>query len=76
MRVGINVTCVKCRRMKNPIGRSGPMTASYCDHECVGYREPPYVGSLWPGESEADFGYPIGNDGTIEVADAEPPGKE
>jgi len=43
-----------------------------CDWECRGYREVPLSGSLWPGESEADFGYPVNDDGTeiILVGDA------
>lgn len=31
---------------------------SYCDSECDGYRKPPLVGDLWPGERREDFGYP------------------
>jgi hypothetical protein len=33
---------------------------------CQGYDEPPHVGSLWPGESETEFGYPCGQAGTEE----------
>jgi len=65
-KAGIRVDCAVCHRIKNPIGRSGPLVADYCDHECPGYRQPPYVGSLWPNETEAAFGYPVGNDGTTE----------
>lgn len=67
MRVGICVQCAVCGQMKKPIGRSGPLDASYCTDECAGYRKPPFVGSLWPGESEADFGYPVSADGTRDV---------
>lgn len=66
-RKGIRVTCVVCGYMKKPIGRSEPLGASYCDDECSGYRQPPYVGSLWPGETTEDFGYPVGSDGTEEI---------
>jgi hypothetical protein len=53
--------------MKKPIGRSAPFNASYCDNDCEGYRKPPYPGSLWPGETEEDFGYKISDDGTKRV---------
>lgn len=75
MKVGILVRCAVCGDMKKPIGRSGPMGASYCTDDCAGYRQPPFVGSLWPSESEAEFGYPVGNDGVEVLADP-PPGKE
>jgi hypothetical protein len=64
MRVGIAVVCALCGRMKQPIGRSAPMGAHYCTDTCQGYRQPPLPGSLWPRESEKDFGYPVGDDGT------------
>jgi len=34
-----------------------------------GFSEPdePKMGDLWPGETEADFGYPVSADGTREV---------
>ena len=67
-RVGVLVTCATCGDMKKPIGRSGPLGSSYCDDYCPGYRQPPYVGSLWPGESESEFGYSVGDDGTKRVA--------
>lgn len=71
MRIGVIVTCLTCKRMKKPIGRDAPPAAAnaYCDRECLGYRQAPYPGSLWPGETEADFGYPIGADGTREETD-------
>jgi hypothetical protein len=68
MRVGVMVTCAQCGDMKKPIGRSGPLGAQYCDEACNGYRFPPYVGSLWPGETAEQFGYPVGKDGTKEQA--------
>lgn len=67
MREGVLVTCAVCGDMKKPIGRSGPLGASYCNDDCAGYRQPPYPGSLWPGETEEQFGYPVGPDGTKEV---------
>lgn len=63
-RVGVIVRCSKCGLAKAPVGRSVPMMAAYCDDRCGGYLEPPRPGSLWPGESEADFGYAVGSDGT------------
>jgi len=67
--VGIRVTCSVCGLTKAPIGRSiSPATAaSYCHHECEGYRKEPYPGSLFPGETEEEFGFPISNDGTKEI---------
>jgi len=64
VRVGIIVTCAVCGFQKKPIGRDAPFNAYYCEDGCPGYRAEPYPGSLWPGETEAQFGYPIGNDGT------------
>ena len=66
-RVGVVVTCSRCDYMKKPIGRSAPMGMHYCDDECEGYRQPPYPGSLWPDETEAEFGYPVGPDGTTDA---------
>ena len=62
--VGQAVTCSVCGLRKEPIGRSapGPMAGSLCDHECSGYSLEPAIGSLWPGESRAEFGYPKGRD--------------
>ena len=64
MKIGIKVTCVVCGDMKKPVGRSGPPGAEYCTDECSGYRQPPYPGSLWPGETEAEFGFPVSDDAT------------
>jgi len=44
---------------------------AYCDRDCAGYYEAPHVGSLWPGETDADFGYPCGDDGTKAIPLAE-----
>ncbi len=63
-KIGIRVKCSVCGNTKNPIGRSAPVSWYGCDDECRGYRQEPYPGSLWPGESEAEFGYPVGNYGT------------
>jgi hypothetical protein len=38
-----------------------------CNFECSGYYEEPKVGDLWPGETEEEFGYPVGSDGTREA---------
>lgn len=66
MRVGIAVYCTVCGLRKNPIGRAGPVGLTMCDHECPGYRTDPLPGSLWPGETEEQFGFPISSDGTQE----------
>lgn len=68
MKTGIPVECVLCRKYKKPIGRSGPMEmqSSLCDDDCGGYRQEPFPGSLWPGETEEEFGYPVGLEGTEE----------
>ena len=67
-RMGIPVKCAVCGQTKKPVGRSAPMYGpSGCDDRCKGYRQPPYPGSLWPGETEDDFGYPIGDAGTKRV---------
>ncbi len=63
-KVGIRVRCAVCGATKKPMGRSTPLGGYYCDPECKGYYEEPKPGSLWPGESEQEFGYPVGNDGT------------
>lgn len=65
-KVGVAVTCAACKLRKKPVGRSAPMEManSLCDSECVGYYAMPFPGSLWPGESEADFGFSVGNAGT------------
>ena len=54
--------CIVCGMDKPPHGRSVPMesAAGYCcSHDCKGYWEEPLTGSLWPGESQGDFGYPV-----------------
>ena len=63
---GVAVYCTVCGAMKNPIGRDGGYWGNYCSMECPGYNKPPYAGSLWPGESEEEFGYPAGMSG-VEV---------
>lgn len=64
-KVGIAVYCVICARMKQPVGRSAPMDSALCEDECPGYWMTPLPGSLWPNESEFDFGYEVSNSGTI-----------
>ncbi len=66
-RIGVAVTCSYCKRTKDPIGRSVPHGQSGCDGECPGYRQDPRPGSLWPGESEEDFGFPVNTDGTTDA---------
>ena len=72
-KVGVVVTCVVCGRRKAPIGRAVPLEMYLCDRDCRGYYEKPHPGSLWPGESEVDFGYPVGDDGRVESGCAEVP---
>lgn len=71
-RVGVVVRCATCGLMKKPIGRSGPLQATYCEPNhfaeqdgCDGYDQEPRVGTLWPGETCADFGYAHSHDGTV-----------
>jgi hypothetical protein len=63
-RVGIRVVCTTCGRMKKPLGRSGPLQGGYCDDDCRGYRSDPTPGDLWPGETDAEFGYSCTSNGT------------
>ena len=74
---GVTVRCSVCHMMKKPIGRSAPleMWGGFCDDDCPGYRLEPRPGSLWPHETELDFGYPVGDDGTnlAAVPPAPPP---
>jgi hypothetical protein len=61
---GVRVECVVCGQMKCPRGRDGGLYQSYCDRDCSGYNADPQVGSLWPGESEEAFGFPVSDVGT------------
>ena len=63
-KVGVAVECAVCGFQKKPVGRSAPFESYHCESECRGYWQDPQPGSLWPGESEADFGYPVQNAGT------------
>lgn len=60
-KVGIGVQCSVCHHMKQPRGRSAPLDYPYCNWQCSGYELDPQIGSLWPRESEADFGFPVGD---------------
>ena len=62
--VGIYVKCKTCDLQKKPLGRDAPVTM--CDEGCTGHMDAPKPGQLWPGESEKQFGYPVGNDGITE----------
>ncbi len=62
-KIGMRVECRRCFLMKRPLGRSGPIDLGFCDEACEGYDEGPHVGLLWPDESEAEFGYPVGDVG-------------
>ena len=65
-KAGVRVTCGTCGLVKKPVGRDASWASAnaYCDHECSGYWVDPPCGSLWPGESEYDFGYNVGDAGT------------
>jgi len=67
-KVGITVWCTVCPRSKKPIGRSAAfaMANSLCDRDCPGYLLDPQPGDLWPGETQAEFGYPVRDAGTEE----------
>jgi hypothetical protein len=69
VKVGIAVYCVSCGMRKAPVGRSvAPEQAnSLCDWECDGYNKEPFAGSLWPNETEEEFGYAIGAHGWKEI---------
>lgn len=73
MKVGIAVYCTICRHRKKPRGRSAPLGAYLCDWECEGYNLDPQVGTLWPGETEEDFGYPVGPYGWVDEQKQETP---
>jgi hypothetical protein len=68
--IGVQVQCRVCGNMKAPIGRSTPFGWYGCHpSECEGYRQEPYVGSLWPGETDEEFGYPVSRDGCVLAGD-------
>lgn len=67
MKVGIRVTCAVCGSRKAPIGRDASPEQYLCNDDCSGYGQEPFVGSLWPGETEEEFGYSVGVNGTREV---------
>jgi hypothetical protein len=61
---GVHVRCTVCGHRKQPVGRSASPAVTYCNEDCPGYEQEPRVGSLWPNESEADFGWPVSDTGT------------
>lgn len=65
-KIGIRVSCIVCGHIKQPVGRSAPFGATFCGSDCKGFYLEPLSGSLWPNESEADFGYPVADVGTTE----------
>lgn len=66
MRVGIYVTCAVCNNQKKPRGRSAPVQLYLCEESCPGYEQEPLPGSLWPRETEIEFGFPVAPVGTRE----------
>lgn len=67
--VGIRVHCAECGRVKKPHGRSGPLGLDYCDESCAGYHAEPRPGCLWPGETDADFGFSCCANSAIPVSE-------
>ena len=66
-RIGVDVKCFVCGHSKAPVGRSVPPQDYLCNAlSCDGYYYIPVPGSLFPGESEEDFGYPVGKAGTTD----------
>lgn len=65
---GVRIECAVCCQAKQPVGRSAPFTGYFCTDDCPGYEQEPHVGSLWPGETDEDFGYPCSDRGTEPVA--------
>lgn len=64
-KVGIIAECVVCYRPKAPRGRSSPIGSYYCESQiCSGWAAHPFPGDLWPGETDADFGYPCSDNAT------------
>ncbi len=63
---GKYIRCTICHKRKQPIGRSAPALTdgTLCGPDCGGFNQEPLSGSLWPEESEADFGYLVGDQGT------------
>jgi hypothetical protein len=74
MLVGISVKCTVCGLTKKPHGRSAPteMANGLCDDDCPGYNKPPMPGCLWPGETEAQIGFPICDHATEQSMTPEP----
>ena len=63
-KVGIAVRCVTCGMTKAPRRRSVPFGSFLCESACTGFNEDPQPGDLWPGETDADFGYPCSDNAT------------
>ena len=63
---GVRVECKTCGKIKSPTGRSVPLelVSSLCDHDCPGFYKEPFSGSLWPRETEEEFGFDVGTVGT------------
>jgi len=50
---------------------SKPHGMPLCDDYCTWFWGPPLQGCLWPGETEAEFGYPVCANATKEAADGD-----
>jgi hypothetical protein len=66
--VGYAVACKVCGLHKKPVGRSAPdaWANSLCDFECPGYTLAPHPGSLWPGETAEEYGFPCSGPSGVE----------
>ena len=63
-KVGVSVRCKTCGINKAPRGRSIPFGSFLCGPDCAGFDQDPKPGDLWPGETDADFGYACGDNAT------------
>lgn len=71
MKIGIAVFCETCGLLKKPIGRDAPADSYYCTSDCRGYRDKPYPGQLWPGETDDQYGFDACDDATRVLTDDE-----
>ena len=65
-KTGVAVKCCECGLTKKPVGRDVPLEpGGWCHgYVCRGYYLEPHPGSLWPGESEEDYGKLVDDTGT------------
>ena len=70
-KVGIAIRCTTCGMTKAPRGRSVPFGSFLCESDCKGFREEPFPGDLWPGETDMDFGFACSDNATRPVVEGE-----